>query len=191
MFAITFHHLIVGIASGTGILMGICALLAWLGNFVSNLDDFQQSFDKTSLLSSILCLICMPLAIFSGTYATSDPGGIAILYNKFVFSGLAIGFTASFIVGRVRFGENIWNDFKLSTLQMICASGAMFWIIITGSIGGKISIGESVMDIMPFWPDFTSTIVLPWWVSMVMLVFGIASIVVALKLGPTVKKISD
>jgi hypothetical protein len=64
MFAITFHHMIVGIASGTGILMGICALLAWLGNFVSNLDDFQQSFDKTSLLSSILCFICMPLAIF-------------------------------------------------------------------------------------------------------------------------------
>jgi ATP-dependent protease ClpP protease subunit len=74
---------------------------------------------------------------------------------------------------------------------MICASGAMFWIIIIGSIGGKITIGESVMDIMPFWPDFTSTIVLPLWISMVMLVFGIASIIVALKLGPTIRKISD
>ena len=191
MFAITFHHMIVGIATGSGILMGVCAFFAWLGNYISNFSRFRQTFDKTSLVSSILCLTCLPLAILSGTLATTDPGGSAIFYNKFVLSGLTVGFSASFLAGRIRFGENVWQNTKLATLQMICAVGGMIWLIITGSIGGKISIGESVMDILPFWPDFTSVVVLPTWISAILLIFGVTSIILALKMGPRVEAISD
>ena len=88
MYAVTFHHMVVGLAAGSGTLMGICAFLAWLASYISNLKSSKSTLDKASYAASILTLITLPLAMLSGYYSVSDPSGSAILYNKFIFLSL-------------------------------------------------------------------------------------------------------
>jgi hypothetical protein len=191
MYAIPFHHMIVGLAAGAGTLMGLCAFLAWLSNYVSNLESSKSTLDKASYAASILTLVALPLAMFSGYYSDSDPTGSAILYNKFIFSGIAIGFTASYIVGRARFGSDLWDHSALANLQMLSALFSLTAIMILGSIGSKITLGESTLDILPFWPEFMNSIVINQWVSLFLLLIGAVSVVFSFRIVGSFKPISD
>ena len=84
MYAVTFHHMVVGLAAGSGTLMGICALLAWLSSYISNLESSKSTLDKASYAASILTFITLPLAMISGYYSVSDPSGSAILYLSLI-----------------------------------------------------------------------------------------------------------
>ena len=190
MYAIIFHHMVVGLAAGAGTLMGLCAILAWLSRYVSNLESSQSTLDKASYAASILTLVTIPLAMFSGYYSVSDPASSAILYNKFIFSGIALGFTASYISGRVRFGSNIWDNSALANLQMLSALFALTAIMILGSICSKITLGESTLDILPFWPEFMNSIVINQWMSMFLLILGISSVLFSFRIMGD-KPISD
>ena len=39
MFMTALHHLVVGLVAGSGVIMGICAILAWLSSYISNLES--------------------------------------------------------------------------------------------------------------------------------------------------------
>jgi len=182
MYAIPFHHMIVGLSAGAGTLMGICAILAWLSNRVSNLESSKSTLDKASYAASILTLVTLPLAMFSGYYSVSDPTGSAIFYNKFIFSGIAIGFTSSYIVGRIRYGAEIWDHPALANLQMLSALFGLTSIMILGSIGSKITLGESTLDILPLWPEFMNSIVINQWVSLFLVIIGVSSVIISFKM---------
>ena len=182
MYAIPFHHMIVGLSAGAGTLMGICAFLAWLSNRVSNLESSKSTLDKASYAASILTLVTLPLAMFSGYYSVSDPTGSAIFYNKFIFSGIAIGFTSSYIAGRIRYGTEIWDHPALANLQMLSALFGLTSIMILGSIGSKITLGESTLDILPFWPEFMNSIVINQWVSLFLVIIGVSSVIISFKM---------
>ncbi|MCP2502772.1 MAG: hypothetical protein ACKVIE_03990 [Candidatus Poseidoniales archaeon] len=191
MYAITFHHMVVGLAAGAGTLMGICALLAWLSRYISNLESSQSTLDKASYAASILTLVAIPLAMFSGYYSVSEPAGSAILYNKFVFSGIAMGFTASYIAGRVRFGPDLWANHALGNLQMLSALFGLTAIMILGSIGSKITLGESTLDLLPFWPEFMNSIVINQWISLFLLILGVSSVIFSFRIMKSIKPISE
>ena len=110
MYAIPFHHMIVGLSAGAGTLMGICAILAWLSNRVSNLESSKSTLDKASYAASILTLVTLPLAMFSGYYSVSDPTGSAIFYNKFIFSKIN---TTQTILGKTYLTQLILNPMVL------------------------------------------------------------------------------
>ena len=191
MYAITFHHMVVGLAAGAGTLMGICALLAWLSRYISNLESSQSTLDKASYAASILTLVAIPLAMFSGYYSVSEPAGSAMLYNKFVFSGIAMGFTASYIAGRVRFGPDLWANNALGNLQMLSALFGLIAIMILGSIGSKITLGESTLDLLPFWPEFMNSIVINQWISLFLLILGVSSVIFSFRIMKSIKPISE
>ena len=180
MFMTAFHHLVVGLVAGSGVMMGICAILVWLSSYISNLESSKLTLDRAAYVASIFTMIVIPLAMISGNYSSTNSGD-AIFYNKFLFSGIAFGFSASYFVGRVRFGPEVWDHSSLSNLQMISASFALTSIIILGSIGSKITLGESTLDIFPFWPDFMNSIVINQWFSILLVIFGLISVVISLR----------
>ena len=180
MFMIAFHHLVVGLVAGSGVIMGICAILVWLSSYISNLESSKTTLDRAAYVASIFTMVVIPLAIISGNFSSTNSGG-AIFYNKFLFSGIALGFSASYFVGRVRFGPELWNHSSLANLQMISALSALTSIMILGSIGSKITLGESTLDIFPFWPDFMNSIVINQWFSLLLVIFGLISVVISLR----------
>tara|TARA_B100001079_G_C16369431_1_gene496678 strand:- start:94 stop:669 length:576 start_codon:yes stop_codon:yes gene_type:complete len=190
MFMTAFHHLVVGLVAGSGVMMGICAILVWLSSYISNLESSKITLDRAAYVASIFTMIVIPLAMISGNYSSTNSGG-AIFYNKFLFSGIAFGFSASYFVGRVRFGPEVWNHSSLANLQMISASSALASIIILGSIGSKITLGESTLDIFPFWPDFMNSIVINQWFSILLVIFGFISVVISLRSSPIKVSFND
>ena len=156
MFMTAFHHLVVGLVAGSGVIMGICAILVWLSSYISNLETSKTTLDRAAYVASIFTMVVIPLAIISGNFSSTNSGG-AIFYNKFLFSGIALGFSVSYFVGRVRFGPEL------------------------GSIGSKITLGESTLDIFPFWPDFMNSIVINQWFSLLLVIFGLISVVISLR----------
>ena len=190
MFMTALHHLVVGLVAGSGVMMGICAILVWLSSYISNLESSKLTLDRAAYVASIFTMIVIPLAMISGNYSSTNSGG-AIFYNKFLFSGIAFGFSASYFVGRVRFGPEVWNNSSLANLQMISASSALASIIILGSIGSKITLGESTLDIFPFWPDFMNSIVINQWFSILLVIFGFISVLISLRSSPIKVSFND
>ena len=97
MFMTALHHLVVGLVAGSGVIMGICAILAWFSSYISNLESSKTTLDRAAYVASIFTLIVIPLAMISGYYSSTNSGG-AMFYNKFLFSGIAFGFTSSYLV---------------------------------------------------------------------------------------------
>ena len=183
MFMTAFHHLVVGLVAGSGVIMGVCAVLVWLSSYISNLESSKSTLDRAAYVASIFTLIVIPLAMISGNYSSTNSGG-AMFYNKFLFSGIALGFTSSYLVGRVRFGPELWKYSSLANLQMISALFSLTSIMILGSIGSKITLGESTLDILPFWPDFMNSIVINQWLSLFLVIIGFISVVISLRSSP-------
>jgi hypothetical protein len=110
-----------------------------------------------------------------------------LLYNKFVYSGLALGFWVSYVIGRVRLGPNLWKNKKLNILQVSTAILAFFMTITIASIGGKLVRNESLLDLIPFWFPINSTIVIHPLLSIVIILIGICSIITVSKFGEIIE----
>ena len=169
MFSQTLHHLVVGLTTGIATLACLCAIAAWVSNYFVGAKNARAHLDIASYIAAIAALPLLPIAVLSGTMAMSDPASDAMSYNKFLFSGLTTGFLASMVIGRWRFGPGVWNDSRLSLLQAISAIGALASITVLGSIGAKMTLGESTMAVLPFWPKFDDSVVVNEWLSVVLL----------------------
>ena len=105
--------------------------------------------------------------------AAESHSNSALLYNKFVYSGMALGFWAAFVIGRVRLGEALCEVRQLAMLQSATAGMAFLMTTISASIGGKLSRVESLLDILPFELPLDSAAILPIWASTTLLTLGI------------------
>ena len=191
MFSQTLHPLVVGLTTGIATLACLCAIAAWVSNYFVGAKNARAHLDTASYIAAIAALPLLPIAVLSGTMAMSDPASDAMSYNKFLFAGLTTGFLASMVIGRWRFGPGVWNDSRLALLQAISAIGALASITVLGSIGAKMTLGESTMDILPFWPAFDDSIVVNQWFSLVLLIIGLVAMVAAFMLGPKVERLLE
>ena len=190
MFAQTLHHLVVGLTTGIATLACLCAIAAWSSNYFVGAKNARGHFDAAAYIAGIAALPLLPIAVLSGTAAMSDPTSDAMSYNKFLFTGLTTGFLASMVIGRWRFGPGVWNESRLALLQVVSAVGALASITVLGSIGAKMALGESTMDMLPFWPAFDDSIIVNEWISLALFILGLAAMVAAFILGPKVERIS-
>ncbi len=191
MFSTTLHHLVVGMTTGIATLACLCAIAAWVSNYFVGAKHIRSHLDTASYIAAIAAIPLLPIAVLSGTMAMSDPASDAMSYNKFLFAGLTTGFLASMVIGRWRFGPGVWNDSRISLLHAISAIGALASITVLGSIGAKMTLGESTMDILPFWPEFDDSVVVNEWLSVVLLILGLAAMAVAFMLGPKIEHIPE
>jgi len=195
--AATFHAAMAEVVVGSMVLATLCAVGCAIATIFPNIaggrlssERVMVTMDKASIAGALLGLVFMPIAALSGSFAADNVVNNALLYNKFVYTGLAFGFWASFIIGRVRLGPGVWQHRSLSALQGATAVMALLMTTMASSIGGKLVRGESLFDIMPVWLPSDSATVLNPILSAVLLLVGIAALVVVFRLGPRVERIS-
>ena len=194
--AATFHAAMAEVVVGSMVLATLCAMGCAIAAIFPNIaggrlssDRVMVTMDKASIAGALLGLMFMPIAALSGSFAADNVVNNALLYNKFVYTGLAFGFWASFVIGRVRLGPGVWQHRSLSALQGATAAMAMLMTTMASSIGGKLVRGESLFDIMPVWLPSDSATVLNPILSAVLLLMGIAALVVVFRLGPRAERI--
>jgi len=195
--AATFHAAMAEVVVGSMVLATLCAVGCAIATIFPNIaggrlssERVMVTMDKASIAGALLGLVFMPIAALSGSFAADNVVNNALLYNKFVYTGLAFGFWASFVIGRVRLGPGVWQHRSLSVLQGATAAMAMLMTTMASSIGGKLVRGESIFDIMPVWLPSDSATVLNPILSAVLLLVGIAALVVVFRLGPETERIS-
>ena len=195
--AATFHAAMAEVVVGTMVLATLCAVGCAIAAIFPNIaggrlssERIMVTMDKASIAGALLGLVFMPIAALSGSFAADNVVNNALLYNKFVYTGLAFGFWASFVIGRVRLGPGVWQHRSLSVLQGATAAMAMLMTTMASSIGGKLVRGESIFDIMPVWLPSDSATVLNPILSAILLLVGIAALVVVFRLGPETERIS-
>ena len=195
--AATFHAAMAEVVVGSMVLATLCAVGCAIAAIFPNIaggrlssERVMVTMDKASIAGALLGLVFMPIAALSGSFAADNVVNNALLYNKFVYTGLAFGFWASFVIGRVRLGPGVWQHRSLSVLQGATAAMAMLMTTMASSIGGKLVRGESLFDIMPVWLPSDSATVLNPILSAVLLLVGIAALVVVFRLGPRAERIS-
>jgi hypothetical protein len=195
--AATFHAAMAEVVVGSMVLATLCAVGCAIAAIFPNIaggrlssERVMVTMDKASIAGALLGLVFMPIAALSGSFAADNVVNNALLYNKFVYTGLAFGFWASFVIGRVRLGPGVWQHRSLSALQGATAAMAMLMTTMASSIGGKLVRGESLFDIMPIWLPSDSATVLNPILSAVLLLVGIAALVVVFRLGPETERIS-
>ena len=195
--AATFHAAMAEVVVGSMVLATLCAVGCAIAAIFPNIaggrlssERVMVTMDKASIAGALLGLVFMPIAALSGSFAANNVVNNALLYNKFVYTGLAFGFWASFVIGRVRLGPGVWQHRSLSALQGATAAMAMLMTTMASSIGGKLVRGESIFDIMPVWLPSDSATVLNPILSAVLLLVGIAALVVVFRFGPETERIS-
>jgi hypothetical protein len=195
--AATFHAAMAEVVVGSMVLATLCAVGCAIAAIFPNIaggrlssERVMVTMDKASIAGALLGLVFMPIAALSGSFAADNVVNNALLYNKFVYTGLAFGFWASFVIGRVRLGPRVWQHRSLSVLQGTTAAMAMLMTTMASSIGGKLVRGESIFDIMPVWLPSDSATVLNPILSAVLLLVGIAALVVVFRFGPETERIS-
>ena len=195
--AATFHAAMAEVVVGTMVLATLCAVGCAIAAIFPNIaggrlssERIMVTMDKASIAGALLGLVFMPIAALSGSFAADNVVNNALLYNKFVYTGLAFGFWASFVIGRVRLGPGVWQHRSLSALQGATAAMALLMTTMASSIGGKLVRGESLFDIMPVWLPSDSATVLSPILSAALLLVGIAALAAVVKLGPRAERIS-
>ena len=195
--AATFHAAMAEVVVGSMVLATLCAVGCAIAAIFPDIaggrlssERIMVTMDKASIAGALLGLMFMPIAALSGSFAADNVVNNALLYNKFVYTGLAFGFWASFVIGRVRLGPGVWQHRSLSALQGATAAMALLMTTMASSIGGKLVRGESLFDIMPVWLPSDSATVLNPILSAVLLLVGIAALVVVFRLGPKAERIS-
>ena len=194
--AATFHAAMAEIVVGSMVLASLCAIGCATGSIMPNLlggrlssERMMLTMDKASIAGACLGLLFIPIAALSGSFAADNTVNNALLYNKFVYTGLAAGFWAAFVIGRIRLGPGLWEHRSLSALQGVTAAMAILMTTMVSSIGGKLVRGESLFDIMPIWLPSDSATVLNPIVSIVLLLIGAGSLFAVLYLGPRAERI--
>ncbi len=182
--AATFHAAMVEIVIGSLTLSTICTICCIQHSFKIPLEKFQftkktlDTMDKAALAGAILGVLMMPGAILTGDLASvGTPEDNILLYNKFLYSGLALGFWSAYVFCRLRFGQELWENRVLSIFQILMALAAFTMTASVASIGGKLVRGESLFDILPFWIPLDQTIVISPGISMFLILIGAISII--------------
>ena len=193
--AATFHAAMAEIVVGCMVLASLCAIGCATGSIMPNFlggrlssDRMMLTMDKASIAGACLGLLFIPIAALSGSFAADNTVNNALLYNKFVYTGLAAGFWAAFVIGRIRLGPGLWEHRSLSSAGCNCWNGYPhdhYGIFNWWKVGSR----ESLFDIMPIWlPSDTATVLNPI-VSIVLMLIGTGSLFAVLRLGPQPERI--
>lgn len=170
----TFHAIFVEVVVGSFTLSGIAFLLILV---LSNNQKIVDWSDKAAHFGLALGVIFLPLAIISGMNS-GDLGGSELLAKKTVYSFSVFGLGIGLLVNR-------WKSKNFLAKKMLYQGHASFGIInfglvaITGSLGGKMTRGESLLDIFGI-GEFTYA-AFPTWVSGLMIIIALLIILIPQK----------
>lgn len=177
----TLHVVGTEMVVGAFALSGLCFLFCFLSTFeFMKFAQMWKQWDTLAHGSLMFGLLATPLAIISGI--ASSPGEdiqSALLANKLSLSMSGIGFALAVLVVRFRGGFEVWNQRKSALLHSMVGMTAVGLMLLTASLGGRFSRGESLLDFAHL--PYDTVFIAPVWFSLFLMVLGLSNIVVYLK----------
>lgn len=173
----TLHVVTTELAVGSFALAGVSFLLAGLGSH--QLFGLKRSLtiaDHVAHAALAFGLLAMPFAIITGIQ--SSPGdGIdhPVLINKMLLGSSAFGLALGVLLARRKHGDAIWTRPWGRRWQALGGLGAVGLVLLTASLGGTFSRGESLLDVFSL--PYDTVPLMPIWLSGALLVVAITNLV--------------
>ena len=153
----TIHAASTALVIGPIVLAALCTALRtliafdwWPSNDRLNSPHLAQAFDHAAIVGLIIGLMSIPVVILTGTFSSPHGGmGSATTVSKTLLSGILFGAALGGLHGRIALGDALWSSRITASLQ--CGLVGLSGIIVLelGSLGGMISRGETVLDLVP------------------------------------------
>lgn len=169
----TLHVISTELAIGAYATAGVAFLLAgvashgWLGT-----SRHLRTADLAAHFALAFGLLAMPFAMATGI--SSSPGeGVdhPLLINKMLLGSAAIGLALGVLLTRRRLGAHVWNDAWGRRWQSLGGLVAVVLVIITASMGGTYTRGESLLDVLSLPYDLVP--LMPIWMSLAIVVMAV------------------
>tara|TARA_B100000214_G_scaffold141684_1_gene101289 strand:- start:965 stop:1543 length:579 start_codon:yes stop_codon:yes gene_type:complete len=172
--------------------LSVLATVLCLGESI--LDKFGRSvlsgLDFAAYFSAIFSLCCIPLVVLTGT-ASGDASSSPFLVNKMLLSGLCLGLWIGVIHGRYAWGPELWSDRKKGIFHVVLVGLGYGTAAMLGSIGSLMTRGETVGDLIGFWPHLESAPSLSFGISVTFAMLSIIALLVVIFIQPKGEKMSD
>ena len=175
----TFHVITTELVVGSFAMAGICFLVLAIQSFgLFESEKASQISDNAGHFALGFGLLATPFAVFSGISSspTSDLSS-PLLVNKMFLSMIATGLALAVLFIRNKMGNKLWNSKPSSRIQSAAGLAASGFMLMTASTGGKFSRGESVLDFLNL--PFDTILLMPTWVSGIILLAGVVSAIIA------------
>lgn len=175
--AATLHVVSTELAVGSFAMAGVAFLMAGLashGWFVN--ERHLPMMDNVAHFALAFGLLAMPLAIITGVQ--SSPGeGIdhPVLINKMFLSSAALGLALGVLLVRRSHGASIWHHPAGKRWQATGGLVAVGLVLLTASLGGTFSRGESLLD--AFSLPYDQVPLMPMWLSATVVAMAVANLV--------------
>ena len=177
----TLHVIATELAIGAYATAGVAFLLAGLASHgLFGLGRHLRTADLAAHFALAFGLLAMPFAMATGI--SSSPGdGIdhPLLINKMLLGSGAIGLALGVLLTRRRLGAGLWDDRAGRRWQSLGGLGAVGLVLITASMGGTYTRGESLLDVLSLPYDVVP--LMPMWLSLAVLGLAVVNLVLMRK----------
>ena len=161
----TIHAASTALVIGPMVLAALCTVLRtlisfgwWPSNPRLNNPLLAQAFDHAAIIGLSVGLLSTPVVILSGTLSSPHSGmGSATTVSKTLLSGVLFGSALGSLHGRIVFGDAIWSSRITASVQCGLVGLCGMVVLELGSLGGMISRGETVLNLIPFIEPIEST----------------------------------
>jgi len=175
--AATLHVVSTELAVGSFAMAGVAFLMAGLASHRWLLGERHLSLaDNVAHFALAFGLLAMPLAIMTGIQSSPGEGvDHPVLINKMLLASAALGLALGVLLARRRRGASIWQDPTGRRWQALGGLGAVGLVLLTASLGGTYSRGESLLDIFSL--PYDQVPLMPMWLSITVLVLAAVNLV--------------
>jgi hypothetical protein len=125
----------------------------------------------------------MPFAMITGIQSSPGEGvDHPLLINKMFLGSAAIGLALGVLLTRRRLGEHVWSDAWGRRWQSLGGLSAVGLVLLTASIGGTFTRGESLLDLLKL--PYETVPLMPVWLSGIVLLVAVGNLL-AMRRGRT------
>ena len=175
--AATLHVVSTELAVGSFAVAGVAFLMAGLASHGWFFGDRHLSLaDSVAHFALAFGLVAMPFTIITGIQ--SSPGeGIdhPVLINKMLLASASLGLALGVLLARRAGGPELWQHPASKRFQALGGLGAVGLVLLTASLGGTFSRGESLLDI--FRLPYDQVPLMPMWLSGTVAVLAVVNLV--------------
>ena len=174
-----FHTIMVEMTTGMLVLATLAILVrVWIiyggGDRYQRLADYA---DSTALFGAAVGVPMIVLAIITGFQQWPLDAFLnsVIARNKIFTAIAALGFWAAFVATRLSAGRRLWESKPLALYALVMGLGGFVCLVFTASIGGDLAGKPSGFEqLVRVVVETRRTFVNPVWVSVLLIVIGIA-----------------
>lgn len=173
----TLHVVSTELAVGAFAMAGVAFLLAGLASHGwFSMGRHLSLVDHVAHFALAFGLVAMPFAIITGIQSSPGSGvDHPILINKMFLSSSAFGLSFGVLLTRRRQGREVWSQPWGRRWQSLGGMAAVGLVLITASLGGTYSRGESLLDVFNL--PYEHVPLMPMWLSGLVMAVALANMV--------------